>query len=638
MNNIKFSSDAALKTPASHLYEFCLPVPDDDTVVAHNAGGYAASKFEDNNWDFSARIPGMNRQLHFPRFEGVGIEPPLASELVKDIKSIIFHCTHDESGPLLSIHRIRTFMVCLATLGTFALKSQSHLVELLSSPRRFEGFLRKLPELDSSPYLFLTQLHAILTKLFAAQVRLHVPVIPLKKLQSLIFAYRPSKPESFQTTPIPTRIYLKIIGDLDKRISSFEQVAEDFLAALRIYVGGKQPRLNERLIDYFHYFDSAPKSNIIQSALGHIRAECEASVLACTGMRAVECHLLPFNCLIEKKVLGKVEYWLHGITTKFSVDYSSEARWVTNSLGARAVRVMQAITNVFHEELGGGVDELQKHGEVLLFCGIGAPMAVRKVYRPYLIYSTTEEDGRRLVKKISPAIEAEDLEELRLIDPLRAWEAEKAYAVGQQWPLARHQWRRSLAVYGHGSGLVTFPALKRQLQHLVISMSRYYGKGSIFAKSLAKRSKHFSVEWRDEIGFSDFLCYFKDVVSSDEKLSGGHGEWAQRNIQNTSLFAPHSRHETIRKFDAGELAYKPSPIGGCASTGPCKLRPFDWVSRKCLKENCKNLVVNPTKLVRVTKAQAAHVKALKKESEGTIHYRSERNLLAVLKAAVKKYI
>jgi hypothetical protein len=76
----------------------------------------------------------------------------------------------------------------------------------------------------------------------------------------------------------------------------------------------------------------------------------------------------------------------------------------------------------------------------------------------------------RLRQRTFPTITQEDIVELKLIDPHRAWEAEPDFAVGAGWPFTRHQLRRTLALYAQRSGLVSLPSLKRQLQHITQEM------------------------------------------------------------------------------------------------------------------------------------------------------------------------
>ncbi|WP_242681744.1 hypothetical protein [Paraburkholderia hospita] len=53
----------------------------------------------------------------------------------------------------------------------------------------------------------------------------------------------------------------------------------------------------------------------------------------------------------------------------------------------------------------------------------------------------------------------------------------------------------------------------------------------------------------------------------------------------------YSREQTVRMFGKGELAYRETVLGGCASVEPCKSTPLDWMRLDCLESNCRNLVV-----------------------------------------------
>ena len=79
-------------------------------------------------------------------------------------------------------------------------------------------------------------------------------------------------------------------------------------------------------------------------------------------------------------------------------------------------------------------------------------------------------------------------------------------------------------------------------------------------------------------------------------------------------------------------------LGGCASVEPCRSTPLDWMRLDCLESNCRNLIVVPSKLQRVIKAQQATVGKLRAVDETSVEYRIEAQTLQRLLDAQEKPI
>ncbi|SEK10183.1 hypothetical protein [Paraburkholderia diazotrophica] len=110
---------------------------------------------------------------------------------------------------------------------------------------------------------------------------------------------------------------------------------------------------------------------------------------------------------------------------------------------------------------------------------------------------------------------------------------------------------------------------------------------------------------------------------ADERLFGGHAAWTQSRAVQASPVSVYSRKQTIRMFEKGELAYRETVLGGCASVEPCRETPLDWMRLDCLESDSRNLVILPSKLQRVIKAQQTTVEKLRVVDETSVEYRIE---------------
>ncbi len=196
--------------------------------------------------------------------------------------------------------------------------------------------------------------------------------------------------------------------------------------------------------------------------------------------------------------------------------------------------------------------------------------------------------------------------------------------VGKPWPLTFHQYRRSLSVYAHRSGMVSLPALKGQLQHITDEMRAYYSDGFCRAVNLVFDKGHFSHEWRAAKAESSFLAYALGILFSDEELLGQGAE----RMANTVVSRP--RSETLKLFKDGKLAYKATVLGGCVSTEECKVQPLEVIPIECLEKNCVNLVVSPQRLGLVIQSQEVVVAILERDERGSVEHRLEVGSLQVL--------
>ena len=383
------------------------------------------------------------------------------------------------------------------------------------------------------------------------------------------------------------------------------------------------------------YFACKNSPFVVLSLVASIGALCQLVILSFTGMRAMEAETLPYDCLRETRLDGVTHYTIEGVTTKLSGGRPRRASWVTSPLAARAVRLAQRLSGEAHRAHGVQGYAESTDGSHLLFCRMGLHLK----YVANRAVSNVHNEIEAFRERVFPTITAEDIAELKRVDMHRAWEDEPKYALGQQWPFTRHQLRRTLALFAHRSGLVTLPTLKRQLQHLTQEMSTYYARGSAFAKGFIDTDRtHFAKEWAETQGLSEYLAYAEQVLFSDERLFGGHAAWTQSRAVQASPVSVYSREQTVRMFGKGELAYRETVLGGCASVEQCKSTPLDWMRLDCLESNCRNLVVVPSKLQRVIKAQQVTVERLYAVDETSVEYRIEAQTLQRLLDAQEKLI
>jgi hypothetical protein len=171
------------------------------------------------------------------------------------------------------------------------------------------------------------------------------------------------------------------------------------------------------------------------------------------------------------------------------------------------------------------------------------------------------------------------------------------------------------------------PSLRRQLQHITEEMSRYYARGSAFAKELIGDNKyHFGCDWQDAQPVSAAMSYLKNVLLTDEVLFGAHGNWVEKRLRDQDDTVIIDRETTLRRFKKGELAYRETSLGGCANTQTCDKLPIGWLNIECIK-GCRHFVGRLPKLERAIAIQTKLIKSIEPTSA---EFRIENDDLNVL--------
>jgi hypothetical protein len=608
-----------------------------DAPITYSGTGNIVSRFVDDIWDFTL-VNGVKGTRRFD-FNIVvsGLQAAVRQEAKEDLKTLLYLIYWDANQGLLKMSTlVQKLIICKELLYYFYKRKLTLFAGLTSVPHIMSFSLRRGKEMKA------IKLHAILGDLYELGEQKTGLRIPFHKVSSQLVKIYAARVPGRQHTPLPTRIYSEYIARLDEALSEAEKISDDFGAYLRhgLKSGFDGAPISDSLRAYLSKSVQGHASRAgAQSSLRHITGVVTLCVLTFSGMRMEEAASLPFDCLDEESIGSRQYFLIKGVTKKFSKG-EKRATWVTSSIGARAIRLAQRIFGCFHSIAGDNRHVKSRSGKHLLMCRFGALCSMPKDYKGYapdLLISSIFDSTNEVFQRFNFKISKDDLTELKMIEPGRAWESEPEYAVGASWPFMKHQLRRSLALYAHSSGLVSLPTLKRQLQHITAAMSRYYARGSMFAKSvLVTDKKHFANEWNETTHYAEFLAY-QNIIFSDEKLFGGGAAWARSDAVKRSPVSIHNREQTILAFKRGQMAFEETVLGGCTNPEPCQLEPMQWLPLECLENNCKHLVGSYERLARVLRTQERLVEKLGEFNKSSVAYRLERQILNRLKKAVKRY-
>jgi integrase len=577
---------------------------------------------------------------------------PETEALLFELKWVMYLVIWRKRGTPYSYQTISHYLKVGRAMARYCLERSMSVVDILGNKDHLIGFA--VAEKTMTLSKDLAGLLSLLAKLGEMETGYRIPGEGVH--QRLLKMRREYSSELAQHPPLPTRIYSTVIATLSKETAEFEAIKYQYLKAIdrvlddplagvsegRQFVIAKLAGTKrnpdaltfEQLIDEYGIRDYMENRRLHKSIRGlsnglhGLQLALRLTVQLYTGMRAEEAAALMVGCLKEEKRGKLTHYVVQGVTTKLNHGQQKAAKWVTSSEAARAIRLAEHLALYIAKT--GGVQSADAI-ELPLFISVGYLPLLGDRLRPQsprLVAPKLDLDKALWLRsRIQPAIAEEDIRELEQIDPHRAWRSEKQFRIGQPWALTSHQLRRSLALYAQRSGLVSLPSLRRQLQHITEEMSRYYARGSQFAKNfIGPDKKHFGYEWQEAHPVSSALSYILNVLISDDVLFGGHSNWVDHRFRRGNDHILVDREATIERFKKGELAYRETLLGGCTNTDECDQVALRWLDVNCVS-GCKNLVGRLPKLDRVIAAQS-HL--LSKLDPGSIQYRTEKADLDVL--------
>jgi hypothetical protein len=637
--------------------------PTDDFVVCRRKDGAPASRFGDLVWDFTAYHPEQRTSRLYFAYWGDAIPTADQTALSRAIRRVVFALIWHRPGAPLSIKGLGNYLTVLCAAADQAETLGVSLSTMLGDSKMLLEYVAT----RCSGWMCET-LGSLLGGLASTgEEALGFAVVPTKTIKAIKADGSAYRAGLKQHAPMPTRIYLAYIQGLQQELSAWLDVSKDILELFETcgadpFMGRnydtqreilakypavasfeRRPTFDELCTQSVASYLMAAGKNLNVKSLSFVIAEmqlvCKLIIQTFTGMRDDEACSLPYHCLEVTVANGKSHYVVMGRTTKFNHGLPKRVQWVTNQKGAQAIEAARAIADVIYK-VHGVVPEsgMGPRSKYPLFVSPGYMKLASGPMSPvdgHFMAGIIGFRGRStLPGRLFSRIEESDLKELEQIDPHRAWRSEDAFRPGILWSFKTHQLRRSLALYAQRSGLVSLPSLRRQLQHLTEEMSRYYAKGSAFAKDFIGEEKdHFGLEWQATQPESAALGYILNVLMSDDTLLGGHASWVQHRLRDTDGTVLIDREATMRRFKKGEMAYKETLLGGCTNVEQCDQVALKWLNVDCLRDGCKNLVCNLTKLQRVVTAQERLVAAIDPQS---VEYRTEAADLEVLRSAMEQ--
>ncbi len=556
-----------------------------------------------------------------------GTPPGLESQIRDEQKALLW--LHIDAGRQRALKTIYQANRALNALTRGAYRRGITLFDLFCDPTPLG---EETAEMNSS---YAKSSQALLRTVWRNRGFLKIAVeLRLKEQLDIIKGTAKKEQSEGQTPIIPSNIYCTILANL---INGLDDIEAELPVLLDAYCEERALRpslsktisLSKQIHNYrlnaLHVamrergWESGMLQWYVSVTLSRIQVKLMNVVIAFTGMRVGEAHLLPLDDVLEAvDEGGLVHHVIHGFSHKLNGGKKIPASWVTNDAGSRAIKVAQRIASTIFSELRE--DDSDEGKSALLFPSTINPYKKRAISSTYIRM-------HELIPELCPLVTQQDIDELNAMELERDW-MRASIVVGKPWPLTFHQYRRSLSVYAHRSGMVSLPALKAQLQHITDEMRAYYSDGFCRAVNLVFDKNHFSHEWRNAKAESSFLAYSLALLFSDDELIGEISGQGAKRMQ--AVVSTRTRSETLKLFRDGKLAYRETVLGGCTAVDGCDQPPLEPIPWECLEKNCINSVVFSKRLQHLTMTQEAVVATLSQREPGSVEHRLEAAHLAVL--------
>lgn len=576
---------------ALNLFRF-KELPSPDTIITIDDKNNIISKFEDDFWDFSSHA--YRKMVKTKVYFNLDGNEKIVKKIIYQIKLVLYYLInytqHRKNRSQINIALRANY--CLHAIARICLESKCEnlcITENFKAKKSFLNYFSKLKYSSQDKYLSILK--------YVNMVANSYNLEDLKICDSFFLDLNKCKKDinsdTNQTLFIPSKIYSQLIFDsinymenvfsriqeLNDFIDYFFENFKDFKSKGNHDLKFSNPVIESRIKYLFNNY----KVNGVKQFLDYFSGlQCLGTiiVLAFSGMRLSELQNLPLDAFVAEKINGKKYYFLNGYTSKLTNRGLVPTTWVTSEVISNTIQILKLcvkVAGLYHKEQGLNYSQKDNFPLFMSFLSYkkAKPHPKYEVPVSTLAGSISLWLSRFLGEYI---LTAEDLSELKVVNPLENWEEYPELKIGFPWIFKTHQFRRSLTIYASRSGLVKFPALKKQLQHISFDMTLHYGKNYLYAKNIVFE-KDLIQEFINEQNLNQYDRFIEMVFDKNEVKFGGTGakfELSKNNDHSPTFLT--DKKKVLKLIKAGQLSYKETPLGGCTNVNGCDRMSFAYVT------------------------------------------------------------
>ena len=295
-----------------------------------------------------------------------------------------------------------------------------------------------------------------------------------------------------------------------------------------------------------------------------------------TLQRVTETASMRADCLVWEvdEKLGRVPI-VCGETSKTISD--SDARWPTSPSVEVAIAAMDSIARLRMRCAAANSrvsPTAADQSNPYLIDRASEPWCGNKA-RPYSLrghiaaYAIVDRDNPRLFDSEHLRITDEDLRIARMLTPNLS--AGKGFVVGQVWPLAWHQLRRTGAVNMFASGLLSDSSIQFQMKHASRLMPLYYGSG------YTKLQLNEEVERTIISAMYEVMAHNIQSATRNRFVSP-HGP-DRKDTVIINLIGDKDAKSLAEAAKRGKVSFREIRLGACTKRGACPYGGIESVAR-----------------------------------------------------------
>ncbi len=211
-------------------------------------------------------------------------------------------------------------------------------------------------------------------------------------------------------------------------------------------------------------------------------------------------------------------------------------------------------------------------------------------------------------KDINLVLDHEDVKESELINGPR-----EEIKPGEIWPLASHQFRRTLIVNFVAHRLGTINAVKQQVKHMYATMTEYYAKNSKLAETFNLNMVTELAESIEDELLNEGVRQYKRFHYSEEQLAGIKGVEIMEERGTAKIL---SDNEIKQLFKTGLYKISKSMYGYCTKGNLCDRK--DSIDPTFCGANCSTMIITKENALNWQKLYFKNRTVLQLENDLTI--------------------
>jgi len=609
--------------------------PPPDFVISKKSDGQTLSRYSDSKWNinpYRSSCDVKRSLLNFDKF------PESQVATAKHITFMLMYRFSASRSKPLTASTIECFNTALFKLAAFSESKGWHLSETLNTEKKFKIFLNST---NSSGCLNLTS--ALIGHLQSIGEEAYGFKAPPPNFSKLVKRRLSALKPPEQTPIVPSRILFEMIDLLSKTLNEIKKYIHrltGFIDNLHQF-SVNHPKIPSK--KYTAYIKTSVKTfsleklfqkyrvttqSSLASFIRRIFQMCQTYITIYSGMRLGETLALTCVSLKRTETSSGIQYFFTGPSTKQNGSEKS-VRWVT----CKDANIPYTIARSISLSLAKWINtennnKLLSSSETPLFVSTGylMPGKLGRGRADNLVRKSKtkcrKSDFINLFDQSNFTIQQCDLDDLNTVDPFRSWSTEEDFQLGATWKFKSLQYRRSLAYYASQSSLISFQSLKRQLKHLLRSMTYYYCN-SQSAYPGANQADHISRLILQQKPISDAIAYEQNIIQSNETLHGANGAIIEKNLQKSGRvnLQETDRHSIAKSIKKGELSYAETPLGACTSIHPCDKKAAVELSA-CI--SCASAIIKMSKLEYAIKKLEAYLGQYTEKQRSSFEFRYDR--------------